>query len=70
MSVGADDFAQLFATKERYRCGMPLAGTVRPSPPQRIAPLYEKGGKIAEGNQGGEDMKTPPVMLRMTAPSS
>ena len=29
--VGADDFAQLFATKERYRCGMPLAGTVRPS---------------------------------------
>ena len=28
--VGADDFAQLFATKERYRCGMPLAGTVRP----------------------------------------
>ena len=30
MSVGADDFAQLFATKERYRCGMPLAGTVRP----------------------------------------
>ena len=28
--VGADDLAQLFATKERYRCGMPLAGTVRP----------------------------------------
>ena len=36
--VGADDFAQLFATKERYRCGMPLAGTVRPSPPQRRKP--------------------------------
>lgn len=29
-SVGADDFAQLFATKELYRCGIPLAGTVRP----------------------------------------
>ena len=33
------------------------------------APLYKEGGQIAEGNQGGEDMKTPPVVLRMTAPS-
>lgn len=29
-SVGEDNFAQLFATKELYRCGIPLAGTVRP----------------------------------------
>ena len=30
MFVGADDFAQPSATRERYGCGIPLAGTVRP----------------------------------------
>ena len=33
------------------------------------APSMKRGGQIAEGNQGGEDIKTPPVVLRMTAPS-
>ena len=35
--------AQLFATKERYRCGLPLAGTHRPSPPQRKLSFFVEG---------------------------
>ena len=44
--VGADDFAQLFATKERYRCSLPLAGTHWPE-----GPLYEEGA-VAAGDWG------------------
>ena len=35
--VGADDLAQPSATKERYGCGTPLAGAVRPTEAQSIS---------------------------------
>ena len=35
--------AQLFATKERYRCGLPLAGTHRPTPATRKSPGRSTG---------------------------
>ena len=34
-------------------CHVGADGSVRPSPPQRIAPLLIEGGQIAAGNQGG-----------------
>ena len=41
---------------------------IGPSTPQRESPLYKEAGKIANGDQGGEENS--PVMLRMTTPSS
>ena len=40
--------AQLFATKERYRCGLPLAGTHRPVPAAADSLPCVKGGGTAK----------------------
>ena len=47
--------AQLFATKERYRCGLPLAGTHRPASVGLAARLRRKAMRRAQrpfGRQG------------------
>ena len=40
--------AQLYATKERYRCGLPLSGTHRPVPAAADSLPCVKGGGTAK----------------------
>ena len=42
-----DVAAQLSATKERYRCGVPLAGAIRFPRQFRSSKVVPKGGRIA-----------------------
>ena len=59
--------AQLFATKERYRCGLPLAGTHRPVPASRGWP--SPGGRWPEGPDEGLEHSTNCTMHRFCSPT-
>ena len=62
--------AQLFATKERYRCGLPLAGTHRPFPAAADSLPCVKGGVgEADGGIVGRAMPAPTAVLASAANS-
>ena len=54
--------AQLFATKERYRCGLPLAGTHRPFPAAADSLPCVKGG-VGEADGGIVGRECPPLRI-------
>ena len=55
--------AQLFATKERYRCGLPLAGTHRPAfcDPISFSPSKKEAVSPAKGKEGRAKPEVHPV---------